>query len=98
MIKHVFIAPVKPGVAEEAVVQRIAAMKLLADKVPGVEKLTIGRTLGLYGSPNAVLMEIDLRDAAAWSALLSNKYHAELNATAGEVFDTDGFIGAQIEF
>lgn len=97
MIKHVFIAPIKSGVSEEKIAQRIETMKLLADKVSGVERLTVGRTLGLYGSQNAVLMVIDLKDETAWNALLSNEYHAELNATAGEVFDTNGFIGAQIE-
>ena len=53
MIRQIFIAPLKEGVSEEKVQQRIKAQLALKEHVPGIESITVGKSLGLYGMDNA---------------------------------------------
>ncbi|WP_314724558.1 Dabb family protein [Enterocloster bolteae] len=96
MIRQIFIAPVKEGVTEEAVQTRIAEMRKLKEHIPGIVSITVDKALGLYGVSNAVVMNMDLRDMDAWNALLADEYHTWLGNTAGQYFNTDGFIAAQL--
>lgn len=96
MIRQIFIAPVKEGATEEAVQKRIEEMRKLPEHVPGIESITVDKALGLYGISNAVVMNIDLKDMDAWNALLSDEYHTWLGNTAGQYFDVEGFIAAQL--
>lgn len=97
MIRQIFIAPLKEGVSEEKVQQRIKSQLALKEHVPGIESITVGKSLGLYGMDNAVVMTIDLKDMDAWNALLANEYHTQLGNEAGEYFDVNGFIAVQVE-
>lgn len=97
MIRQIFIAPVKEGVAEEAVQTRIEEMRRLKEHIPGIVSITVDKALGLYGISNAVVMNIDLKDMEAWNSLLADEYHTWLGNTAGQYFDVEGFIAAQLE-
>lgn len=97
MIRQIFITPIKAGVSDEAVNQRIEAQRRLKDHVPGIAAITVDRALGLYGMNHAVVMTIDLKDMDAWNALLASEYHTGLGKTLGECFDADGAIAAQVE-
>ena len=77
--------------------QRIEDQRKLKDHVPGVVSITVDRALGLYGMNNAVVMTIDLKDMAAWNALLANDYHTSLGNVVGNFFKTDGLIAVQVE-
>lgn len=97
MIRQIFIAPVKEGVTEEEVQTRIEEMRKLREHVPGIEAITVDKALGLYGISNAVVMNIDLKNMDAWNTLLADEYHTWLGNTAGQYFNVDGFIAAQLE-
>ena len=45
MIRQIFIAPLKEGVSEEKVQQRIKAQLALKEHVPGIESITVGKSL-----------------------------------------------------
>lgn len=97
MIRQIFIAPVKEDVSEAQVQERIKAQLALKEHVPGIEAITVGKALGLYGMDHAVVMTIDLKDMEAWDALLASEYHTRLGMEAGEYFDVNGFVAAQVE-
>ena len=97
MIRQIFITPIKAGVSDAALQQRVEAQRKLKDHVPGIVSITVDRALGLYGINHAVVMTIDLQDMDAWNALLASEYHTDLGKTLGECFDADGAIAAQVE-
>lgn len=96
MIRQIFITPIKPGVSDTAVQQRIEAQRKLKEHVPGIVSITVDKALGLYGITQAVVMTIDLQDMEAWNALLANDYHTHLGQTLGECFDAAGAIAVQV--
>lgn len=97
MIRQIFITPIKDGVTDDALQERIAAQRGLKEHVAGIEAITVDRALGLYGLDNAVVMTIDLKDMDAWNALLASDYHTELGNTLSQYFDADGAIAVQVE-
>ena len=97
MIRQIFIAPIKEGVSEDKVQDRIRAQRALKDHVQGIEDITVDKAMGLYGMVNAVVMTIDLKDMGAWNNLLASEYHTQLGNEAGEYFDVNGFVAAQVE-
>lgn len=97
MIRQIFIAPMKAGVSEEMIQERMKAQLALKDHVDGIEAITVNKALGLYGMTNAVVMIIDLKDMDAWNQLLANGYHTQLGKEAGIYFDVNGFVAAQVE-
>lgn len=96
MIRQIFITPIKDGVSDEAVQERIEAQRKPKDHVRGIEAITVDRALGLYGMDHAVVMTIDLEDMDAWNVLLANDYHTSLGNTLGEYFIADGAIAVQV--
>lgn len=97
MIRQIFITPIKAGVSDESVQERIEAQRELKNHVPGIESITVDRSLGLYGLDNAVVMTIDLTDMDAWNTLLASDYHTNLGNTLGEYFDAERAIAVQVE-
>ena len=65
--------------------------------MPEIEAITAARNLGLAGPSNVVTMIVDLKDKAAFEALMASKAHTEVAAKADEAFRTDSFVLAQIE-
>lgn len=97
MIRQIFIAPIKDGVSEEMVQERIKAQIALKDHVAGIQTITVNKAMGLYGMTNAVVMTIDLKDMEAWDNLLASEYHTSLGNAADIYFDVDGCVAAQVE-
>lgn len=97
MLRQIFIAPLKDGVTEEMVQERIKAQLALKDHVAGIEAITVNKALGLYGMTNAIVMTIDLKDMDAWNNLLASEYHTNLGNEAGKYFNVDGCVAAQVE-
>ena len=98
MIRHIFIAPIKEGISEEKVNEKIATMKEIKNQVPGIIQLTVGKNTGWLGMTNAVSMVIDVKDKDAFDAFLSHPYHLHIGETADDVFDVSGFVISQIEY
>lgn len=98
MLKHVFIVNVKEGVSDEAVETRMAELRAMKDKEPGIESITVGRTRGNAGRADAVMMVIDFTDKRDFSAIMKSQTHLTLAAKAGEVFDMQSVDVAQIEY
>jgi hypothetical protein len=98
MIRHIFIAPIKEGVSEEEVNEKVATMKGFQNRVPGIIQLTVGKNTGWLGMTNAVSMVIDVKDKADFDAFLSHPYHVHIGETADDVFDISGFVISQIEY
>lgn len=97
MIRHIFMCTIKEGVSDEMVEKKMAEMRGMKDRVPEIEAITVARNLGLAGPDNAVTMVVDLKDKAAFEALMASEAHTEVAAKAGEAFRTDNFVLAQIE-
>lgn len=97
MIRHIFMCTIKDGVSDEVVEKKMAEMRGMKDSVPEIEAITVARNLGLAGPSNVVTMIVDLKDKAAFEALMASKAHTEVAAKADEAFRTDSFVLAQIE-
>ena len=97
MIRHIFMCTIKDGVTDEVVERKMAEMRAMKDTVPEIETITVRRSLGWAGPDNMVTMIIDLKDRAAFDALLASQAHTEVAAKADEAFRTDRFVLAQIE-
>lgn len=97
MIRHIFMCTIKDGVSDEVVEKKMAQMRGMKDSVPEIEAITVARNLGLAGPENVVTMVVDLKDKAAFEALMASKAHTEVAAKADEAFRTDSFVLAQIE-
>lgn len=98
MIRHIFIAPIKVGIAEEKVNEKIVLMMEMKNQVPDILQLTVGKNTGWLGISNAVSMVVDLKDKADFEAFLAHPYHVQIAETADDVFDTSGFVVSQIEY
>ena len=98
MIRHIFIAPVKEGVSEELLSRKMDELRSLKSKVPEVEALMVGKSLGWIGMEHAVVMVVELKDKSAFNALMQSQAHIEISQKADEAFDTSGFVASQVEF
>ncbi|RAS85714.1 Dabb family protein [Priestia endophytica] len=98
MIRHIFIAPIKEGISEEKVNEKISAMKEIKNQVSGIIQLTVGKNTGWLGMANAVSMVIEVKDKADFDAFLSHPYHVHIGETADDVFDISGFVISQTEY
>ena len=61
MLRHVFIINVKEGTSDDVVEQMMAEMRAMKEKETVIEDITVGRTRGLFGRPDAVMMVVDLK-------------------------------------
>ena len=95
MLRHVFIINVKKGIPDDIVEQKMAEMRAMKEKETVIEDITVGRTRGLFGRPDAVMMVIDL---AAFDTLLHSRTHIGIAEKAGEAFDMQSADIAQIEY
>jgi Stress responsive A/B Barrel Domain. len=98
MIRHIFIATIKPNVSDIELEKTIQNMRNLKEKVPEIKHITVGRSLGLLGSNDTVSMIVDLENRADFNRFINSEAHQQISATAGEVFKTDNFVISQIEF
>lgn len=61
MLRHVFIINVKTGISDDVVEQRMAEMRAMKEKETVIEEIMVGRTRGLFGRSDAVMMVVDLK-------------------------------------
>jgi len=97
MIRHIFIATIKEGIADDVIETKMAEMRVMKDSVPEIENIWVGRSLGLAGPADTVSMVVDVKDKAAFEALLASEAHTNVAGKAGEAFRTDTFVLSQIE-
>ena len=64
MLRHVFIINVKKGIPDDMVERKMAEMRAMKEKETVIEDITVGRTRGLFGRLDAVMMVIDLKDSS----------------------------------
>ena len=98
MLRHVFIINVKEGISDDVVERKMAEMRAMKEKETVIDNITVGRTRGLVGRPDAVMMVIDLKDKAAFDVLLQSQTHTDIAEKAGEAFDMQSADIAQIEY
>ena len=55
MLRHVFIINVKEGISDDVVEQKMAEMRAMKEIETVIEDITVGRTRGLFGRPDAVM-------------------------------------------
>ena len=94
MLRHVFIINVKEGISDDVV----AEMRAMKEKETVIEDITVGRTRGLFGRPDAVMMVVDLKDKAAFDVLIRSRTHTDIAEKAEEAFDMQSADIAQIEY
>lgn len=75
MLRHVFIINVKEGISDDVVEQKMAEMRAMKEKETVIEEIMVGRTRGLFGRPDAVMMVVDLKDKAAFDVLIRSRTH-----------------------
>lgn len=97
MVVHVFIAPIKEGISEQLVNQKITEMKELKNQIPEIIDLKIGRNTGWMGIDNAITMIIQVKNKEDWQTFLDNPHHVQLGAEADDTFDTERFVVCQFE-
>lgn len=71
MIKHIFIATIKPGISDTNVEQAMQNMRAMKDTIPEIKAITVGRSLGWAGSSDTVSMVIDVADHDSFNRLLA---------------------------
>lgn len=98
MLRHVFIIDVKEGISDDVVERKMAEMRAMKEKETVIDSIMVGRTRGLFGRPDAVMMVIDLKDKAAFDVLLQSQTHTDIAEKAGETFDMQSADIAQIEY
>ena len=98
MLRHVFIINVKKGIPDDMVERKMAEMRAMKEKETVIEDITVGRTRGLFGRLDAVMMVIDLKDRAAFDTPLHSRTHSGIAEKAGEAFDMQSADIAQIEY
>lgn len=98
MLRHVFIINVKEGISDDVVEQKMAEMRAMKEIETVIEDITVGRTRGLFGRPDAVMMVVDLKDKAAFDVLLQSRTHIDIAEKAEEAFDMQSADIAQIEY
>ncbi len=87
MLRHVFIINVKEGISDDVVEQKMAEMRTMKEKETVIEEIMVGRTRGLFGRPDAVMMVVDLKDKAAFDVLIRSRTHIGMAEKAEEAFD-----------
>lgn len=98
MLRHVFIINVKAGIPDDVVEQKMAEMRAMKEKETVIENITVGRTRGLFGRPDAVMMVVDLKDKGAFDILMQSQTHTNIAEKAEEAFDMQSADIAQIEY
>lgn len=98
MLRHVFIVNVKEGISDDVVEQKMVEMRAMKDKESVIESIMVGRTRGLFGRLDAVMMIIDLKDKTAFDVLIHSQTHLDVAGKAEEAFDVQSADVAQIEY
>ena len=98
MLRHVFIINVKDGISDEVVEEKMAEMRAMKEKEHVIDSIMVGRTRGLFGRPDAVVMIVDLKDKVAFDVLIHSQTHIAIAEKAKEIFDTQSADIAQIEY
>lgn len=98
MLRHVFIINVKEGVSDDVVERKMAEMRAMKEKETVIDNIMVGRTRGLFGRSDAVMMVIDLKDKAALDVLIRSRTHTDIAEKAEEAFDMQSADIAQIEY
>lgn len=98
MLRHVFIINVKEGTPDDVVEQKMAEMRAMKEKETVIENIMVGRTCGLIGRSDAVMMVVDLKDKVAFDILMQSHTHIDIAKKAEEAFDVQSADVAQIEY
>lgn len=98
MLRHVFIINVKEGISDDVVERKMAEMRAMKEKETVIDNIMVGRTRGLFGRSDAVMMVIDLKDKATFDVLIRSRTHTDIAEKAEEAFDMQSADIAQIEY
>lgn len=96
MFRHIFIGTFKDGVDDATKVAELAALKAIAEKIPGTVNLQVGFSTGWVGSENQVVMTVDFATKADFDGFIAHPYHMQdLLKLGTENFA--GYVSAQFE-
>lgn len=97
MIRHIFIATIKPNVSDIDVEKIVQNMRSLKNQVPEIRDIKVGHSLWWLGSNNTVSMIVDVENQVDFNNFVNSEAHQKISSTAGDVFQTDNFVISQIE-
>lgn len=98
MLRHVFIINVKEGISDDIVEQKVLEMRSMKEKIKVIDTIIAGRTRGLFGRPDAVMMVVDFKDKNAFDEFINHPVHVDISERAAEAFDVQSIDVAQIEY
>lgn len=75
MLRHVFLADVRPGIAAQDVDQLLAAWRAFPAAIAEIRSLTAGRNLNRDDRRYAVVLVADFEDGGAWQIFMQHPAH-----------------------
>lgn len=98
MIRHIFIATIKEGVADEDIQKEMEFMRSMKNDVAEIKEIVVGKSTGWLGLNDVVTMTIDVNNKDDFDKVMQSEAHQKVSATASDFFKTDNFIITQIEY
>ena len=98
MIRHIFIATIKEGVADEDIQKEMELMRGMKNDVAEIKEIIVGKSAGWLGLNDVVVMTIDVNNKDDFDKVMQSEAHQKVSMTAPDFFKTDNFIMTQIEY
>lgn len=98
MIRHVFMAALKPGVEAGALDEAIADLRAMSGKVPGMSGLIVGKNLAWFSDRVQLVLCADFTDRAAWDAFINHPDHVRIGEKYMPLYDPRSITTAQVAY
>ncbi len=99
MIRHIFMATFKAGLADEIKADALATFKALYREITQAVNPEIGLSTGWVGGKNQLVLTADFQNKADFDIYMNHPRHLELIDKAQNIyFDPKSFIVVQFEF
>ncbi|MED4074055.1 Dabb family protein [Priestia endophytica] len=97
MIRHIFMASIKPGVTAEQLDELLNAYRSLSEKAPEITQLTVGKNLGWYDAKITVALVADFENEEKWKDFMKNPDHLHIGETAAMFLEPSSIVVVQVE-
>lgn len=97
MIRHIFMAAMKPTVDARRVDEAIAELQALEGNIHGMSGLVVKKNLGWFNGKIHLALTADFQDKAAWESFINHPQHAAIAEKYMPLYDTASITTAQIE-
>ncbi|MBQ9405332.1 MAG: Dabb family protein [Desulfovibrio sp.] len=96
MIRHIFMASMKPNVEAHVVDEAIAELQTFEGKISGMSGLVVQRNLGWFNKKIDIVLTADFVDKAAWDAFINHPQHAAIVEKYMPLYDASSIATAQV--